>query len=58
MRQMEKNAFYHDQRGIHDNAEIDGPERDQIRRLPNEDHHRKGKQQCEWDGQGHDQGRA
>ena len=45
MRQMEENTFHHDQRGIHDNAEIDGSERDQIRWLPNEDHHRKGKEQ-------------
>ena len=56
--QMIKDALHHDQRGIHDNAEIDGSERDQIRRLSNEDHHRKGKEQRERDSQGYDQGRA
>ena len=55
---MEENVFHHDQRGIHDNAEIDGSERNQIRRLPNQDHHRKGKEQRKRDGQGHNQGRA
>ena len=50
---LQKDRLDHDQCRVHDDPEVDGTERDEIGRLPHDDHHRKGEQEGEWHRERH-----
>ena len=56
MAQVIEDALHHDQRRVHDDAEVDRPKRNQVRRLTEQHHHREGKEERQGDGQGDDHG--
>ena len=51
MAQVIEDALHHDQRRIHDDAEVNRPKRNQVCRLTEQHHHGEGEEERQRDGQ-------